>query len=139
MAKFCSNCGKPVDEKAVICVNCGVPLTDITNLNQTGQQKYGKGKGIASLILGIVGFLYALLAFAAVSELEYELIATTTGYRFGYAIGFILIQSIFAIISLCLALVERKNEKNGFNTAGFVLSILIFVCAALQFVLVMSA
>ena len=26
MAKFCSNCGNQVDEKAVVCVKCGVSL-----------------------------------------------------------------------------------------------------------------
>ena len=31
MAKFCSNCGKEVNENAVICVNCGCSLEGKTN------------------------------------------------------------------------------------------------------------
>ena len=31
MAKYCSNCGKEVNENAVICVNCGCSLENTSN------------------------------------------------------------------------------------------------------------
>ena len=38
--KFCSNCGEQIDEKAVICVKCGVPvgnssISNIPNYDQS--------------------------------------------------------------------------------------------------------
>ena len=55
---YCSNCGKKVDPKAVVCVGCGCSL-----------KKRGNGFGIASMILGLVGLFYALCAFSRVIDL----------------------------------------------------------------------
>ncbi len=30
---FCSNCGKPIDERAVICVHCGCQIKDLQVLS----------------------------------------------------------------------------------------------------------
>lgn len=39
MAKFCGNCGKEVDPKAVICVNCGSAIKNTTNNETTNTNK----------------------------------------------------------------------------------------------------
>ena len=107
---YCSNCGKKVDEKAVICVNCGCELR-----KRSGQN----GKGIASMVLGIIALFYALCAFINIVDL-------------------VLVQSVLSIIGFVLALIERKTKKNGFNTAGFWLSIVTFVIVAIQFIIVVT-
>ena len=56
MAKYCTNCGKELDENAAICLNCGV-LIENTNNNQQKEKK--KGLPTWAIILIIVGcFLF---------------------------------------------------------------------------------
>ena len=129
---YCPNCGKQVDEKAVVCIHCGCAL----NFNQLLSKK-SRGKGIASMVLGILGVVYSLAGFSILTDLSflnYEDYAS----RIGYAIGTVLFQSVFAIIAICLAISERKEEKNGFNTAGFWLSIVTFILVVIQFFAIMD-
>lgn len=134
---YCPNCGKEVNEKAVVCVGCGVPLNNNYN-NLQINDKPKKGKGIASMVLGIIAVLYCLCAFAAFDDLDYTLYPYSGSEQFGFAIGFILIQTILATVGLCLAVSERKKIKNGFNTSGFWLSIVSFAMIAIQFIYVIT-
>ena len=54
MAKFCSNCGKEVDEKAVVCVNCGVSLKN-ESINEVKGGKSKVAAGILGILLGGLG------------------------------------------------------------------------------------
>ena len=134
---YCPNCGKEVNEKAVVCVGCGVPLNNNYN-NLQINNKPKKGKGIASMVLGIIAAFYCLSAFSAFDQLDSALYPYSGSEQLGFAIGFVLVQSIFAIISICLAMSERKNQKNGFNTSGFWLSIASFAMIAIQFIYVIT-
>ena len=140
MAKFCSNCGKEVDEKAVVCVKCGVALVPDYNLVKENKPK--KGKGIASMILGIVAIIYTFSAFSALSLDITELLSEfdevyNSAFNFGYAIGLVIIQLSCAITGICLACSERSKTKNGFNTAGFWLSLISIILCAILFALVL--
>lgn len=126
---YCSNCGKKVDEKAVICVNCGCELKKRSN---------GNGRGIASLILGIIGLFYALCAFLNISSIGTYLDYQPFSYQVGFAIGYVLVQSVLSIVGFCLAISERSKKKTGFNTAGFWLTIVTFVFVAIQFIIVVT-
>ncbi len=129
---YCSNCGNKIDEKAVICIHCGCAVPKANTKTST------HGKGIASMVLGIIGMFWALAAFSNLADLDYLIYEESSSYITGYAIGTILIQSVFAIIAICLACSERKNAKNGFNTAGLWLSIAIFAIAAIQFISIIT-
>lgn len=128
---YCSNCGNKVDEKAVVCIHCGCAISSNIKF-----KKNNLGKGIASMVLGIVGMIFALAAFENITDPS--LIYESSSYITGYAFGTVLIQTTLAIISICLASSERKLEKNGFNTAGFWLSISIFAIAAIQFISIIT-
>ncbi len=122
---YCQNCGKKIDENAVICVGCGCAI-----------KKKGKGRGIASMVLGILSVLYSLIAFLVVLDDEVELYSYYSASEMvGYIIGFVLIQSVLAIISVSLAASERKTNKNGFNTSGLWLSISSFILIAIQIII----
>ena len=64
--KYCSNCGSEIDEKAVICVKCGVPVNG-SNIQQSYNQpissepRQGHGAATASLVLGILGLIAAVI------------------------------------------------------------------------------
>lgn len=57
MAKFCTNCGKELDEKASLCLNCGV-LVGNANNNQNKEKK--KGLPTWTIVLIIVGCVFLL-------------------------------------------------------------------------------
>ncbi|MDR1719140.1 MAG: CD225/dispanin family protein [Dysgonamonadaceae bacterium] len=65
---FCPNCGKEVFEKAVVCLNCGVALTNQTGVcTPTSDQKIPKSWMVESILvtlfccmpLGVIGLIYA--------------------------------------------------------------------------------
>ncbi len=119
---YCQNCGKKIDEKAVICIGCGCAI-----------KRKEKGKGIASMVLGILAVIYSLLALLVVLDKEVALYSYyDISETIGTIIGTVLIQSVLAIISVSLAVSERKTNKNGFNTSGLWLSISSFILIAIQ-------
>lgn len=55
MAKFCSNCGKELDNNASICLNCGVLVNNNFNINNKKEKKKGLPSwGIIIIIVGII-------------------------------------------------------------------------------------
>ncbi|MCI9233351.1 MAG: zinc ribbon domain-containing protein [Bacilli bacterium] len=133
---YCENCGNQVDENADICLKCGVFLKKRNDKKSLSTPQVGKG--IASLVLGILAIYFCLAGFAAFDGLEYSLIGYDGTQRIAYAVGFILIQTVFSVPGFCLAVAERMNNKNGFNTAGFWLGIASFICMAIQFMFVLT-
>ena len=80
MAKFCSNCGKELDERADICLNCGVLVNKTINNNISSNANNGKKKGLPAwaIVLIVVGsvilipliiiVLFRLFVFDAIKE-----------------------------------------------------------------------
>ncbi len=132
---YCENCGNKVEENADICLKCGVFLKKNNQKNSSSSPKIGKG--IASLVLGIVAIFFCISGFAAFESLEESLMDYEGIQRIGFAVGFIFIQTVCSVPGFCLAIAERMNNKNGFNTAGFWLGIISFICIALQFIFVL--
>ena len=138
---YCSNCGKKLDEGAVFCSGCGSKIGEIQVANASSEVVLGKGKSIASLVLGIVGVLLGLLYLAASLSIDDTYLVDiyeSYAFRFGYAIGSVLLPIICAIVGLCLALSARGKKKTGLNTAGLVLSIITFVLCAIIAVIVLT-
>lgn len=133
MSKFCSNCGNEVDEKAVICVKCGVPIDNISKTKENG-------KSIASLVLGIIGLVFAVLVLLGMedADISMDLAFQSIGYKISYGIGFILIQASLGITGLCLGASAYKNTKNNKNKAGIILSVITLVICIIQFIIIMS-
>lgn len=63
MAKFCSNCGKEVNENAVICVNCGCSLENNNSssvnvtINNSSNSVSPKSRLVAFLLCTFLGGL----------------------------------------------------------------------------------
>ena len=125
--KYCTNCGKELKAHADICVKCGVMLNKLTVSNNKNTH-VKKGFGITSMILGIIVVLIGLGGIAIISDPWYNLFATPT---IKDAILFVMVDLVFIGIALPFAIIERKNNRNGFNTAGLILSI---VASSLVFV-----
>lgn len=136
---YCSNCGNKVDEKAVVCVKCGV-LINNKNGSLQCDNKPNKGKGIASMILGIIAVYFSLSTFSNLPNISSFLEPFYRGDMslFSLSLRFVLLQSIFAIIAISLAISEAKNNKNGFNISGFCLSIVSFLISSIEVVYIIT-
>ena len=73
---FCKECGKEVNDKAVVCPSCGCMLNTEENLVSTSQEKK-KGISILCLvgfILSLVSLLLALYGTVAIAGLVLSII-----------------------------------------------------------------
>ena len=131
MAKYCMNCGHPVEENADVCLNCGV-LIHKENVNNNSKVKVpGQGMGIASMVLGIIAAIWTLLTLLAVGNLD---LTSSLGYDYtmlevvAFAIGFTLFSLTPSILGLIFATISLKQHKSGFNLSGIILnSISLFI------------
>lgn len=126
MNNFCTNCGEKLHENAAFCIKCGVAINN-TNL-VTNTKTKGKGLGIASMVLGIIGsftsfmslFLFVCLLVAQEYFVFYEKIIL--------AFVFLSIPIILSITGLVLGLVNQTKVKSGINLTGVILG---FISAGL--------
>lgn len=126
-----------LDEKVITQEEFEKEKAKIINNNETFEPevKKPKGKGIASMVLGILAVIFSLSALGGIEENFAELFYYDFAFVVGFGFGYILFQSVLAIISVSLAYSERKHNKNGFNTAGLWLSISSFILIILTIIL----
>ncbi len=107
---YCRNCGKEIDDNAVVCVHCGTPTDNFTTSTVSND------KPKETNVLAIVGFVFSFLVALV------GLICSILGYRkakqegLGYS-GLALAGIIISAVSMALA----------FLWVVFVLSILVQV------------
>ncbi len=124
---FCTRCGKQLNDDAVVCTNCGVPVHGAFGkyANGTGfngsapqpqnqpqsQTKKVNGLGIAGFCLGIASIL------------------------FGY---YIPVLPIVGFVLSLIAQIKRKdyNSCNGFALAGLIINVVLFVLIIIAVVIV---
>lgn len=58
---YCKNCGKEVDDKAVICTNCGVPISQNDVVKTQSQDDGNFGWGVLGCCVPIVGLVLFLV------------------------------------------------------------------------------
>ena len=91
---FCKNCGKEIDDKAEICVYCGVSVRD-----NNGQQKTLNGFGIAGFIVSLLSLWLGL----------YYCIASIVGL-------------VLSIVGMYYS--KKCSSCNGLAIAGLVIGII---------------
>ena len=110
----CPECGKSISDTAVSCPNCG--YQPINTNTQYKKIIPGRGFGISSMVMGILGAIYGLSAFiSAYTEPEYTR---------AFIIGTTILPILFAILALVFGLVAgSKGYSKGQKKAGIVLGI----------------
>lgn len=114
MSKFCSNCGKEINENADVCLNCGRFIKDNNNKELTNKSKDESWKGFCTFVgIAILIIYIAALLFDSYNCRAYEEncnLAHTLGfdYGFGYALG----RNIFLIIAIIFLYLENKKINN---------------------------
>lgn len=131
MNKFCANCGEKLNEKAIVCVKCGVPTENYVDQKAKVKQP-GKGLGIASMILGIIATWYSFLTlFIFVYILaagEYFL----TFEKIALGIIFLMLPMTLLIIGGTLGISSRNKIKSGINLTGLILNFISLVLCTLS-------
>ena len=58
---YCRNCGKEIDDKAVICIHCGCAVME----NQTPQMnpEYAQPKTGMGILLGLIGLIIGIAIY----------------------------------------------------------------------------
>ena len=100
---FCKNCGKELDDNAVICPNCGVPTDKLYAQQPLSEPKKINGIGIAGFVVGLLGLLGGNYLF--------------------------LIPGIIGLILSIVGVVHMKkcNSANGLAVAGLIVGIVSFI------------
>ena len=136
---YCSNCGEKITKTASFCPKCGNKVNGVAEVPVTpAVEKPKRGKGIASMILGILAVIYSISALGVCSELDNYLEGESVAFQNGFAFGVVLVQLVLAIVGISLACVERRDNKNGFNTAGLALTLVAFIFIVCEFIYVIT-
>lgn len=98
--KFCQKCGKEISDEAVICTSCGCMVRNDNENKFISTTPASKEKIQASMILGIIGIVFAWL--------------------------FALVGHITSIVGIVLGIKEYRESN---RMSGLVLSIIGEICS----------
>ena len=114
---FCKNCGKEIDDKATVCVHCGVPTA---NAQQPQQQVVStpktNGIAIAGLVLSIlwgtslIGLILSIVGFQKSKTEEYNGSGRSIALA-GIIIGAIFVATTVIWFSTCgISCIKNCND-----------------------------
>lgn len=121
MAKFCSNCGKELNDGATFCSNCGKQILNTQTIKNKTQSIKFFISAVCAIVLSIVcaitaGYLNATALtgnarkFVNSSALELrDTMQSITAYGF---IVFLIVAIILFVIGIVLRQKERANKQN---------------------------
>ncbi len=90
--KYCPNCGERIDEKAVICPKCGVPIKkniQIESQSVTQFLIWGWISAIVSLFIPVIGAASIVLGYFTIKR-----------HRTGAGIALIIVAVVFIYLGL---------------------------------------
>lgn len=109
MAKFCTNCGNELDDRAIMCPKCGVALTQTTNASNGSSSN---GMAIAGFILSffipLLGLIFSILGLKRSKE-------TNTGK--GLSTAGIIISCITMVITIIMGIISFSAVSDTINKA----------------------
>lgn len=140
---FCYNCGSPMDDSAAFCSSCGtrkptqgqqgpqaVPVSAAAPVYPTTRvPRPGRGYGISSMVLGIVGLVYGFYMFLGMWAVAGIFDYYNDGYYFESAfmsiyIVPILILSTTAILAITFSILSKKRGyQNRISKSGMITGI----------------
>ncbi len=114
-SNFCSRCGCPLNPGVQFCQQCGASVAPANIVYMASPKAPGRGVGIASMVLGIIGLIYAFFLL-----IIYSTEPILPG-MFAPAL-FFLIVNLLSLVFACVAV--NKHYKNGVSISGFVMGLI---------------
>lgn len=116
MAKFCTNCGNELDDRAIMCPKCGIALTQtVTNSGQTQSNGMAIAGFVLSFFIPLLGLIFSILGLKKSKE-------TNTGK--GLSTAGIIISCIIMVITLIMGIIsfsavsdtiDKAQQQNEYN------------------------
>ncbi len=110
MSKFCPNCGKEVNENAVICVNCGVALNNQNIVDETNKTNSLAVAGFVTSIVSLIINLWGLVGLISLILSVIGLVQISNKQEKGK--GLAIAGTIIGFISIIYAAVVIINYIN---------------------------
>lgn len=116
MAKFCTNCGNELDDRAIMCPKCGVALTQtVANSGQTQSNGMAIAGFVLSFFIPLLGLIFSILGLKRSKE-------TNNGK--GLSTAGIIISCITMVITLIIGIIsfsavsdtiDKAQQQNEYN------------------------
>ena len=116
MAKFCTNCGNELDDRAIMCPKCGIALTQtVANSGQTQSNGMAIAGFVLSFFIPLLGLIFSILGLKKSKE-------TNTGK--GLSTAGIIISCIIMVITLIMGIIsfsavsdtiDKAQQQNEYN------------------------
>lgn len=134
---YCNNCGTQVSENAKFCENCGKSInaqyyTQPQHTQQYPQYQYvqyvrpkvpGRGYGISSMILGIIGLLYAFYFVLGTFALMFAL-RDSGGARGALLITMLIFSSLSIMATAFSIAAKNRGYINGISASGSIMGVI---------------
>jgi len=141
---YCGQCGTEIAPNSAVCPSCGTPVATGMPPYQPpyGQPMYmpkppvpGRGFGIASMVMGIIGVIYASVALMIavfLAEMAY-FIPHFNIHGAESMVPTLVTFALFGVLALAFGCVSRaRGYKSGISTSGIVMGMVnLTVCASL--------
>lgn len=109
MAKFCTNCGNELDDRAIMCPKCGVALTQTTNASNGSSSN---GMAIAGFILSffipLLGLIFSIIGLKRSKE-------TNNGK--GLSTAGIIISCVTMVITIIMGIISFSAFSDTIDKA----------------------
>lgn len=108
MAKFCTNCGNELDDRAIMCPKCGVALTQATNASDGSSNGMAIAGFILSFFIPLLGLIFSIIGLKRSKE-------TNNGK--GLSIAGIIISCVLMVITLIFGIITFSAVNDSINEA----------------------
>lgn len=134
---FCPKCGNVVADGSMFCNHCGNPINVqyVQPVQPVQPVQYyvkpkipGRGFGISSMVLGIIGLFYGFVFLMALTDIPY--------YAAESMLPSVLMFSVLSILAVCFGAAARnRGYNNGICKSGLTMGIIglcFYVIAMIQ-------
>ena len=108
MAKYCTHCGKEIDERADVCIGCGVKVKEEP---RNGSAKSKIAAGLLGIFLGVFGVHNFYLGYTGKGVAQLVITLLTCGFG-------ACVTSIWGLVEGILILTGSINVDGNGNPLG---------------------